>query len=92
MKKSSANVFIFLGVCLISNRKVEEIGSLSEETRESLVMRLDPCAREGKRTTVMSIAYVPGNVQYSSTIWCGMGSGAIVVYETEKWQYISELR
>lgn len=57
-------------------------------------MRLDPCVRETKRTTVMSIAYVPGNTSINECgyVWCGMGSGAIMVYETNRWNCVSELR
>ncbi|XP_065664282.1 DENN domain-containing protein 3 isoform X2 [Hydra vulgaris] len=81
---------IVAGVCRFSKCKEGEIRSLSDETRESLHMRLYPC--EGQRATVMSITYVPANTEFSSTIWCGMGSGVIVVYETEKWEHLFELR
>ena len=81
------------GVCSFSRLEVDSEG-LSEATKECLEMRLDPCVREAKRTTVMSIAYVPGNPAINDTpsIWCGMGSGAIMVYETDRWSCVSELR
>lgn len=85
-----------LGACLFAKRRAVENAEegLSEETKEALEMRLDPCVREAKRTTVMSIAYVPGNtaINESASVWCGMGSGAIMVYETNRWNCVSELR
>ena len=81
------------GVCSFSRLEVDSEG-LSDATKECLEMRLDPCVREAKRTTVMSIAYVPGNPAINDTpsIWCGMGSGAIMVYDTDRWSCVSELR
>jgi len=56
-------------------------------------MRLDPCVREAKRTTVMSIEYVPSNpaINDTASIWCGMGSGAIMVYDYGVWHGPMEL-
>lgn len=68
-----------------------EDNHLTEDTKHSLVIRLDPCAREAKRTTVMSIAYLPG-IDGCGMVWCGMGSGAIMIYETDSWTCLSELR
>lgn len=82
------------GACFFMKKGKVDSEGLSEETRECLEVRLDPCVRESKRTTVMSIAYVPGNPNINDTasIWCGMGSGAIMIYETDRWSCVSELR
>jgi len=80
--------------CIFVKKKASEIDGLTEETKEALEMRLDPCVRESKRTTVMCLAFVPGNpsINESASIWCGMGSGAIMIYDTDKWNCVSELR
>ncbi|XP_066927993.1 DENN domain-containing protein 3-like [Clytia hemisphaerica] len=81
------------GACFFSRRAVDAEG-LSDDTKDCLEMRLDPCVRESKRYTVMCIAYVPGNpgINDTASIWCGLGSGTIMVYETDAWNCVSELR
>ena len=96
-----ANVLVRMGIpekvaeetCMYARRRDSGREELSEDTREALERRLDPCVRETNRTTVMTVAYVPGRTANdSATLWCGMGSGAIMVYETESWTCVSELR
>ena len=66
---------------------------LSDETREALERRLDPCIRETNRTTVTCLTYVVGKTKEDTpTLWCGLGSGTIIVYEVESWSVVSELR
>ena len=86
--------FNFSAICLFVKQKAADISGLSEETKESLEMRFDPCVRESKRTTVMCLAFVPGNlaINDAASVWCGMGSGAIMIYETDKWNCVSEIR
>ncbi len=80
-------------LCMFARNRDSDRQQLSEKTRDALERWLDPCIRETKRTTIMSVAYVQGRgVTDSATIWCGMGSGAIMVYEVESWTCVSELR
>ena len=80
-------------VCYFARKRDSDHEELSDETRESLERRLDPCIRETNRTTVTSVTYVPGTTQTEAeTIWCGLGSGTIIVYEIEEWTIVSELR
>ena len=66
---------------------------LSDETREALERRLDPCIKETNRTTVTCLTYVVGKTREDPpTLWCGLGSGTIIVYEVESWSVVSELR
>ena len=53
------------------NCRVSE--SISDDTKEALEIRLDPCLHDKQRTTVWSIAYVPGNaaLQEPPCIWVG---------------------
>ena len=88
-------IFFLFGVAVCSfSRSVVDGEGLSNDTKECLEVRLDPCVREAKRTTVMCIAYVPVNpaINDTASIWCGMGSGAIMVYDTAQWSCVSELR
>ena len=75
--------FNFSAVCFFVKQKAADISGLSEETKESLEMRLDPCVQESKRTTVMCLAFVPGNlaINDAASVLYGIGSGAIMIYE-----------
>ena len=80
-------------LCSFARKRDSDRQELSDDTRDALERRLDPCIREAKRTTVMSVAYVQGRTANdSATMWCGLGSGTIMVYEVQSWTCISELR
>ncbi len=81
------------GLCSFARRRDSDRQELSQQTRDALERWLDPCIREAKKTTIMSVAYVQGrNSGDFATIWCGLGTGSIMVYEVEGWTCVSELR
>ena len=81
-------------LCYVQRMKdINDGQELSDETREALERRLDPCIRETTRTTVTCLTYVVGKTKEDKpTLWCGLGSGTIIVYEVESWSVVSELR
>ena len=81
-------------VCYFARKRNTDRAELSDETREVLERRLDPNIKEPNRTTVTCVTYVPGNTLTGlvSTVWCGLGSGTIIVYEVIGWTCLSELR
>eukprot|EP00794_Sanderia_malayensis_P008881 gene8881-9831_t len=81
------------GPCYFARQRASDRQELSEQTRDALERWLDPCIRETKKSTVMSVTYVQGRVAGDpATVWCGLGSGSIMVYEVEGWTCVSELR
>ena len=85
---------IACALCYFQRMKdTKDSQELSDETREALERRLDPCIRETNRTTVTCLTYVVGKTKEDTpTLWCGLGSGTIIVYEVESWSVVSELR
>ncbi|XP_031553749.1 DENN domain-containing protein 3-like isoform X2 [Actinia tenebrosa] len=66
---------------------------LSDKTKKMLVWRIDPNpqANESETSTVEAMVYVPTGGGCGE-VWCGLGSGAVVVIETKTWSFVSLLQ
>ncbi|CAB3997365.1 DENN domain-containing 3-like [Paramuricea clavata] len=96
--KSGLSQNTALAMCYFTKTN-EPVKDISGDTEKFLLQRLNPSEKETITTTVEALVYVPRLEQdenvYPEQIWCGMGSGSIVIFKrtmrNERWSFETQI-
>ena len=96
--KSGLSRHTALAMCYFTKTN-EPVKEISGDTEKLLLQRLNPSEKDTAITTVEALVYVPklnqGDIVYPEQIWCGMGSGSIVIFKraigSETWNFETQM-